>query len=88
MSSKERKQKTEKGHMAESKKAKGGKKNRKHGRHAVWCNAYRNRNQRERNKARRLRKHIATFPKDKCPDTCALEALSRYQLVLRGRIAA
>lgn len=46
------------------KKAKGGKKNRKIGRNKKWCEAYRNRGQREKNKCIRIRKHLARFPND------------------------
>lgn len=44
---------------------KGGKKNRKVGRNAAWCLAYRNSGRRERNKARRLRRHLSAFPGDR-----------------------
>ncbi len=50
--------------MATSKS--GGKKNRKYSRNKVWCQAYRARGQREKNKAVRLRKHIARHPSDRC----------------------
>lgn len=51
--------------MAE-KTRKGGKKNRKHGRNKVWCEGYRRRGQRLKNKAKRLRKHLDKYPGDRC----------------------
>ena len=51
--------------MAKTHKS-GGKKNRKHERNKVWCQAYRARGQREKNKAVGLRKHIARHPSDYC----------------------
>lgn len=48
--------------MAKSQGKKGG---RKIDRNTKWCEAYRKRNQRERNKLRRLRKHLVRFPKDR-----------------------
>lgn len=38
--------------------------NRKKGRMKVWCQAYANRQQRDRNKARRLAKHLRSNPWD------------------------
>ncbi len=52
-------------------KAGGGKKGRKLGRNASWCAAYKARSQREKNKLRRLRKHIERFPSDHCATGCA-----------------
>jgi len=43
---------------------KAGGNNKRRGRNEAWCKAYRARNQRERNKLVRLRKHIAKFPAD------------------------
>ena len=45
-------------------KAKKTGKGRKIGRNLKWCQAYRLRRQRERNKAVRLRKHLARLPGD------------------------
>ena len=45
-------------------KAKSGKKHRKHDRNKKWCLAYSGRKQREKNKARRIRKHLLRFPAD------------------------
>ena len=71
--------------MAEIKqKAKKGKKTRKFGRNARWCVAYRARNQRERNKVTRLRRHLNRFSKDRC----ANDALVRYREFLGMRVAA
>ncbi len=47
------------------KKARKGKKNRKWDRNRVWCEAYRRRGQREKNKAKKLRKHLSRHPDDK-----------------------
>lgn len=54
----------------------GGKKNRKHGRNELFCKAYRTRGQREKNKARKLRKHLLRFGDDKVAQG-ALERLAR-----------
>lgn len=45
--------------MAQRKVRKSGKKNRKYGRNKAWCEAYRLRRQRERNKIAKLLRHIA-----------------------------
>lgn len=37
---------------------------RKYDRNRKWCEAYRNRGQREINKARKLYRHLARFPDD------------------------
>lgn len=47
-----------------SQKQKGGKKNRKHGRNKKQCELYRNQQTREKNKARRLKKHLSRHPGD------------------------
>jgi len=65
-------------------KSRGGKKARKVGRNAKWCLAYRNRDQREKNKAARLRKHLITFP----DDSCAVHALSNLGTAARAARAA
>jgi hypothetical protein len=49
--------------MATTKK--GGKNNRKYGRNAAAGLRYRNEGRRAKNKARRLRRHIAKFPNDR-----------------------
>lgn len=41
-----------------------GKKGRKLGRNEKWCQAYRTRGQREKNKARKLRRHLKRHPED------------------------
>ena len=66
------------------KKAKGGKKNRKYGRNARYCELYRVRHQRERNKVKRLLRHLKRFPKDRC----AGDSLARCYDVLGIRTAA
>ena len=47
-----------------------GKKNRKHDRNERWCENYRARQQRERNKARRLSKHLKKYPGDGVARVC------------------
>ena len=44
---------------------KKGKKTRKYDRNRKWCQSYRNRNQREKNKVKKLRRHLARYPDDK-----------------------
>lgn len=44
---------------------KKGKKTRKYDRNRKWCQSYRNRNQREKNKVKKLRRHLVRFPGDK-----------------------
>jgi len=51
-----------------SSKAAGGK-NKKHGRNKDWCKAYSLRKQRERNKIKRLARHLARFPSDRRADS-------------------
>lgn len=58
--------------------------NRKYDRNRPWCEAYRKRNQRERNQLRGLRKHSARFPKD----ACAARAIERCTAALGVRLAA
>lgn len=45
---------------------KAGQKGRKIDRNKKWCEAYRNRGQREKNKQARLRRIVALNPNDKC----------------------
>lgn len=42
----------------------GGKKNRKHGRNKEFCDRYSREGRRERNKARKLTRHLKKFPSD------------------------
>ena len=51
---------------AKPKKAKKSKKQRKVGRNANYCKAYRLSRRRERNKLIRLEKHLKRFPADSC----------------------
>ena len=51
-------------------KAKKTKKQRKHRRNVLTCARYRNQGRREKNKLKRLRKHIARHPGDKCAIAC------------------
>lgn len=50
--------------MAE-KSSKNKKGNKKHGRNKNFCEAYRRTNRREKNKALKIKKHLAKFPDDK-----------------------
>lgn len=59
-------------------KPKGGKKNRKHGRNKAFGERYRREGRREKNKARRLRRHLRHNPQDRM----ARSALKR--LPVRG----
>ena len=43
-----------------------GGKSRKVGRNALSCKSYKNSNRREKNKIRKLKKHLRWFPDDKC----------------------
>ena len=47
-------------------KAKSSKKNRKYGRNAASCLHYKNTNRREKNKLKKLAKHLARFSNDNC----------------------
>ena len=58
---------------------KGGHKNRKYGRNKPDCERYRSRGVRERNKARKLRKHLQSH----CKDSSAVAALR----VLKKKVA-
>mgnify|MGYP001412824509 CR=1 FL=1 len=66
------------------KKQKSGGGTRKYDRNKVWCQAYRARGQREKNKAVRLRKHIVRHP----ADHCAVDALSRVAPAMARKLAA
>ena len=68
--------------MAKKQKSGGG--SRKYDRNKVWCQAYRARGQREKNKAVRLSKHIARHPANRC----ATAALSRVAPYANLRLAA
>lgn len=61
-------------------KAKKTKKQRKYGRNAAYCLRYRSSNRRERNKLKRLSKHLVRFP----DDVTALAAVERCKLLIRG----
>lgn len=45
-------------------KAKEGKKGRKHGRNEKWCQTYKARGTREKNKAAKIRRHLKKHPND------------------------
>jgi hypothetical protein len=51
-------------------KAKKTKKNRKHGRNAAFCLAYKNSNRREKNKVKKLTRHLVAFANDRCAVHC------------------
>lgn len=59
-------------------KAKQSKKQRKVGRNANSCLAYKNSNRRERNKLIRLKKHLSRLPDDRC----AIAAVDRCKAAL------
>lgn len=46
--------------------ARDSKKHRKVGRNADYCKAYANTNRREKNKIKKLKKHLAKFGNDNC----------------------
>lgn len=54
----------------------GGKGNKKKGRNAAWCLAYKLRNQREKNKVRRLMRYVGRHGHT---DLVGLEALRKLQ---------
>lgn len=60
--------------------AKKSKKDRKWGRNAAYCLSYKNSNRREKNKLRRLAKHLKRFPGDKI----AQNAVKLAQAAIRG----
>jgi len=67
--------------MADAKqKAKKAKKQRKYGRNAAYCQYYTATNRREKNKSKKLKKHLTRFPNDKV----ALKALELCAVVIRG----
>jgi hypothetical protein len=63
--------------MSSSAARKTGKKNRKWNRNKVFCTAYRNSNTREKNKAKRLARHLKHHPLDKSAHHCFTN-LARY----------
>jgi hypothetical protein len=52
--------------MAGLQKAKKTKKQRKYGRNAAYCLTYKNTNRREKNKIKKLVKHLVKFANDDC----------------------
>lgn len=52
--------------MSADHKAKSSKKHRKHGRNSIACLRYKNENRREKNKAKKLVRHLAAYPNDHC----------------------
>jgi hypothetical protein len=64
--------------MAGLHKAKKSKKLRKVGRNANYCLVYKNTNRREKNKVKKLMKHLAQFTND----NCAKVALGNTKVVL------
>jgi hypothetical protein len=61
-------------------KAKSTKKHRKVGRNANYCLRYKNENRREKNKVKRLNKHLVRF-KD---DSCAQRAVEHCKAKIKG----
>lgn len=59
-------------------KAKKTKKHRKHGRNAAFCLRYKNENREEKNKLKKLVRHLAVFENDRC----AVHALAHCKKVL------
>lgn len=59
---------------------KQGKSSRKIGRNKDWCKAYANRNQREKNKIKKLNKHLERQPED----PLALKAKDRWRKKIIG----
>ena len=47
-------------------KAKKSKKHRKHGRNSAFCLRYKNENREEKNRIKRLVKHLSRFSNDNC----------------------
>lgn len=64
--------------MANKQKLKGGSK--KCGRSKLWCEAYKSRNQREKNKSARLKSHLIRHP----TDTTAVKALDLIPRFMQG----
>ena len=60
--------------------AKMTKKQRKWGRNATFCLYYKNSNRREKNKVKKLKKHLLRFPSD----LCALKAVDVANKIIRG----
>ena len=50
--------------MVETVARKRGKKNRKYGNNIAFCTRYRNEGRRDRNKKRKLERHLKKFPND------------------------
>lgn len=59
-------------------KAKKSKKNRKWDRNRAFCLHYKNSNQREKNKVKKLTRHLALFANDRC----AVHALAHCKKIL------
>jgi hypothetical protein len=55
-------------------------KSRKHGNNKAWCTGYKNSNRREKNKVRRINRHLKKFPSDEC----ATAAKKRAEDTIRG----
>jgi hypothetical protein len=60
--------------------AKQSKKQRKWDRNRLFCQGYRNRNQREKNKVRRITRHLKKFPNDRV----ATRAVDLCRTAIRG----
>lgn len=64
--------------MAGLHKAKGSKQRRKYGRNAVFCGRYKNENRQEKNKIKKLVKHLTKYVND----NCAKVALGNTKVIL------
>lgn len=53
---------------------------RKYGRNAAFCKAYKLTNRREKNKIKNLKKHLINFP----DDTSAMVAIDKCNILIRG----
>jgi len=60
---------------------KGGKKNRKIDRNRKWCEAYKARHQREKNKVVKMRRHLVRFPMDARGDRRLTEVRMEARIV-------
>lgn len=60
--------------------AANSKNQRKYGRNAAFCKAYKISNRREKNKIKKLSRHLDIFPQDQI----ALSALERNRKIVRG----
>jgi hypothetical protein len=67
--------------MSGTQRAKKTKKNRKWGRNKVFCDTYKRTNQEEKNRIKRLNKHLTRFPND----LVASKAKDNARIIVSGR---